>query len=117
MANQINFNIILVIVLLLIIIILLSSIKICRMPLSKLMDSRFIDTRYKYISEPFQSNTIISNPTKDLVLDGLNKIAQNSVNLNLTQTIDQEKQNRQINLLKNQISELENKMNVINQMM
>ena len=111
MANKIDFNIILVITLLLIVIIFLSGIKICRIPFNKLMDSRFIDTKYSYVSEHF-----VTQPTLDPILSKLGDIGKDSIGNVLTQTIDQQKQNRQINILMNQVSSLENKMNVLNQM-
>ena len=110
MSTQIDFNIILVITLLLIVIILLSGVKICKIPLNlnKALNDRFIDTRYNYISEPFD---IVTDPMVYQVGD----IAVDSINQTLTQTVDQEKQNKQINGLMDQISNLENKIKVLDQ--
>ncbi len=112
MSTQIDFNIILVITLLLIVIILLSGVKICKIPLNlnlnKALNDRFIDTRYNYISEPFDIST-------DPMVYDVGDFAFNSINQTLTQTVDQEKQNRQINGLMDQISNLENKIKVLDQ--
>jgi hypothetical protein len=110
--TTVNLNTMLIITFLSIIIIILSSIKICNSPTpvkhKNNIDNRFVDQRYSYISEPFETvpNTI-TKKFGDLADDNFNK--------KLVQTIDQEKQNKNIKELEILIDTLENKINVLSQ--
>jgi hypothetical protein len=111
--TPVNLNIILIITFLLIIIIILSSLKICNNPVKSKninIDNRFVDQRYSYISEPFETL-----PTKDPVIQEFGKLADNNYNKKLLQTIDQEKQNKNIKELEVLIDTLENKIKVLSQ--
>ena len=113
--TTVNLNMILIITFLLIIIIILSSVKICNNPVkSKIisMDNRFMDQRYSYISEPFETLQIATpNPS----IKKFGDLADVNFNKKLTQTIDQEKQNKNIKELEELINTLENKIKVLNQ--
>ena len=88
------------------IIILLSGIKVCKIPYDKASSNgRYIDTRYKYISEPF-----IDTPADPLI-----NLSKDMIEIAYTQSVDQEKQNKRIGELKDQISILENKIKVLDQ--
>jgi hypothetical protein len=89
-----------VISLLLLLIILLSGIKVCNF--SKL-DNRFIDRRYKYISEPFKDE--ISEDALKLL-----KVSDDYMSSNLKKMINEKIEDKKIkNLLKN-TNILESKM-------
>jgi hypothetical protein len=109
MTEKNSIYIILIIVLLLGIIILLSGVKICKIPYDKAsLNGRYIDTRYKYISEPF-----IADPLSKV--DPLIESSIDMIEIAYTQSVDQEKQNKKIGELKDQISILENKIKVLDQ--
>ncbi len=113
MGEKINFNIIIIITLLLIIIILLSGVKICNIPYNKsTSDPRYIDTKYKYISEPFGTDTPI-----DPNVVQIGNLSKTLLERALTQSVDQEKQNKKIGELVTQVSFLENKIKTLDQML
>jgi hypothetical protein len=111
MAEKINFNIIIIITLLLVIIILLSGIKICKVPYNMATShGRYIDTRYKYVSEPFTS------PTLDPTIAKVGDLSKSLLERSLSQSVDQEKQNKKIGELVTQVSFLENKIKYLDKM-
>jgi hypothetical protein len=112
--SSINLNTILVITLLLLVIILLSGVKVCNTTNMNNMnkvkkDVRFIDSRYSYISEPFQV-------TPDPIIKQFGDLTQERIDKTLQKTLDQEKKNLQIYNLKNQVESIENKISVLQQM-
>lgn len=110
--KTINLNTIWIIVLLLLVIIILSGVKVCD---KKLKDnetiSRFINTDYNIISEPFEDQDPIP------VIKKFSELSQKSVDKTLEKTLDQERKNLQISNLKTQIEGLESKLSVLQQMM
>ena len=89
-----------IISLLLLLIILLSGIKVCNVP--KMIESKFIDRKYKYISEPF-----VVEPTE---LNKILRVNDEYVASNLSKIANENIENKKINDLKNKISLLEMKM-------
>ncbi len=111
MAEKINFNIIIIITLLLVIIILLSGIKICNVPYNMATSNeRYIDTRYKYISEPF------AIPTVEPTIAKVGDLSKSLLERALSQSVEQEKQNKKIGELVTQVSFLENKIKSLDKM-
>jgi hypothetical protein len=96
-----DLKIIWVISLLLLLIILLSGIKVCNLSISKL-NNRFIDRRYKYISEPF--NTISDDALKLL------KVSDDYMSSNLQKMINEKIEDKQIKNLSKNTKILESKM-------
>ena len=112
---QVNLNIMLIITFLLIIIIILSSVKICNNHVKSKninIDNRFMDQRYSYISEPFETEQIA---TPDPNIKKFGDLADVNFNKKLKQTTDQEKQNKNIKELEELINTLENKIKVLSQ--
>jgi peptidoglycan hydrolase CwlO-like protein len=107
--TTINLNIVWVIALLLLVIIVLSGVKVCNNPNTTKNDNRFMDSRYSYISEPFEA-------TPDPIVKQFGDLTQQRIDKTLRQTLDQERKNLQITNLKNQIDTLENKITVLQQM-
>jgi hypothetical protein len=113
--SSINLNTIVVITLLLLVIILLSGVKVCNttnmnnMNKVKKDDIRFIDSRYSYISEPFEA-------TPDPIIKQFGDFTQERIDKTLQKTLDQEKKNLQIYNLKSQVESIENKISVLQQM-
>jgi hypothetical protein len=106
--TTINLNIVWVIALLLLVIIILSGVKVCdKKSIKEQTISKFIDTDYNMISEPFEDPLIAK--FGELSQQGINKIKQ--------KTLDQERKNLQINNLKTQIEGIESKILVLQQMM
>ena len=95
-----DLKIIWIISLLLLLIILLSGIKVCN--LSKL-NNRFIDRRYKYISEPF-NNTISDDALKLL------KVSDDYMSSNLKKMINEKIEDKKIKDLSKNTKILESKM-------
>ena len=96
--TTVNLNTMLIITFLSIIIIILSSVKICNNPVKPKninIDNRFVDQRYSYISEPFETETL-PMPTPDQVIRDFGKLVDDNYKKKLLQTIDQEKQNKNI---------------------
>jgi len=112
--TTVNLNTILIITFLLVIIIILSSVKICNNPVKSKnnIDNRFVDQRYSYISEPFEDSPIA---TQEPVIKKFVNLADDNFNKKLVQTIDQEKQNKNIKELEELINTLENKIKVLSQ--
>lgn len=112
--TTVNLNIMLIITFLLIIIIILSSVKICNNPIKfkNNIDNRFVDQRYSYISEPFETLPI---PTSDQIIKDFGKLVDDNYKKKLLQTIDQEKQNKNIKELEELIDTLDNKIKVLSQ--
>jgi len=113
--TTVNLNIILIITFLLIIIIILSSVKICNNPVKSKnidRDNRFVDQRYSYISEPFETEQI-ATPDPDIKKFG--DLADVNFNNKLKQTIEQEKQNKIIKELEESINIIDNKIKVLSQ--
>ena len=112
--TTVNLNTMLIITFLSIIIIILSSVKICNSPSpvkhKNNIDNRFVDQRYSYISEPFETSTI-----PDPNIKKFGDLADTNFNKKLAQTIDQEKQNKNIKELEVLIDTLENKIKFLSQ--
>jgi hypothetical protein len=97
-----DLKIIWVIALLLLLIILLSGIKVCNLSKSNL-NNRFIDRRYKYISEPF-NNTISDDALKLL------KVSDDYMSSNLQKMINEKIEDKKIKDLSKNTKILESKM-------
>ena len=89
-----------IISLLLLLIILLSGVKVCNVP--KMLETKFIDRKYNYISEPF-----VVEPSD---LNKILAVEDEYISSNLAKTLTENKENKKINELKNTISLLEMKM-------
>ncbi len=87
--------------LLLLLIILISGIKVCK--LDKPLYNRFIDRRYKYISEPFDITP--SNNAKKIL-----SVSDDHISSNLKKMINEKTENKKINKLSNNINMMELKM-------
>ncbi len=113
MATVINLNTIMIMSLVVLFIIILSGIKICKVPSNSNQNSKFIDTKYKYVSEPFgdQDQATTLDYSKEI-----GSLANQKFKMTATQITEQLKQNNQINFLTKQIEALENKINVLQQM-
>jgi hypothetical protein len=92
--------IILFLAIILLITIAVSGIKICN--INKALESRFIDRRYKYISEPFDAKSLINDITTD--------VNDNYISSNLSKIAIEKKENKKINELKNSIEMMELKL-------
>lgn len=111
--TNINLNTVWVIALLLLVIIILSGVKICdkksiNSENKEQTISRFLDTDYNYISEPFEVTPVV-----DPILKQFSDLSQKRIEKTMQKTLNQERKNLQINNLKNQIDELENKILVL----
>ena len=95
-----DLKIIWVISLLLLLIILLSGIKVCNLSISK--HNRFIDRRYKYISEPFNT---ISDDALELL-----KVSDDYMSSNLQKMINEKIEDKKIKDLSKNTKILESKM-------
>ncbi len=115
--STINLNTVWVITLLLLVIIILSGVKVCNtnnvnnVSNMKKENTRFMDSRYSYISEPFEAN-LTPNP----IIKQFGDLTQERIDKTLQKTIDQERKNLQIYNLKNQVESIENKIAVLQQM-
>ena len=89
-----------IISLLLLLIIILSGIKVCNVP--KILETKFIDRKYDYISEPF-----VVEPTD---LNKILKVDDEYVASNLSKVSNENLENKKIKELKDTISLLEMKM-------
>jgi hypothetical protein len=89
-----------IISLLLLLIILLSGIKMCNF---KKLDNRFIDRRYRYISEPF--NNKISNNARKIL-----KVSDDYMSSNLKKMINEKIEDKKIKDLLKNTNILESKM-------
>ena len=89
-----------IISLLLLLIILLSGIKVCNVP--RMLETKFIDRKYKYISEPFA--------VEPSDLNKILKVNDEYIASNLSKIATENLENKKINDLKNKISLLEMKM-------
>jgi len=87
--------------LLLLLIILISGIKICK--LDSPLYNRFIDRRYKYISEPFD---IIPSDNAKKILN----VSNNYISSNLQKMTNEKRENKKINKLSDNINMMELKM-------
>ena len=95
-----DLKLIFIISLLLLLIILLSGVKVCNVP--KILETKFIDRKYNYISEPF-----IVEPTE---LNKILKVNDEYVASNLSKIANENLENKKIKELKSTISLLEMKM-------
>jgi hypothetical protein len=87
--------IILFLALILLITIAVSGIKICN--INKALESRFIDRRYKYISEPFE-------------VQMLTEVNDNYISSNLSKIAIEKEENKKIKELKGSIEMMEKKL-------
>jgi hypothetical protein len=89
-----------IISLLLLLIILLSGVKVCNVP--KMLETKFIDRKYNYISEPF-----VVEPTD---LNKILKVNDEYIASNLSKIASENRENKKIKELKDTIDLLEMKM-------
>ena len=126
MLKTVNLNVIIIIVLLLLVIIILSSIKSCENG-DKKDNRRFIDKKYTYVSEPFESDTpvvISEGALPEVSREESNSqevpsiydlLADQEINRQSSLMAAQVKRNLEIQSLTDDISSLENKINVMKQ--
>ena len=86
--TTINLNTVWVIALLLLVIIILSGVKVCNKDnknnSNNIKNDRFMDTKYNYISEPFEVT-----PTTDTIIKQFGDLTQQRIYKTLQQTLDQ----------------------------
>ena len=115
MLKAVNLNVIIIIVLLILVIIILSSIKSCD-NVKKNSTVRFVDQKYTYVSEPFTSENEeepeTNTPSPTSVYDLL---ADKEIYRQGKLVAEQAKRNSEIQTLTDDISSLENKINVMKQ--
>jgi hypothetical protein len=116
--TTINLNTVWVITLLLLVIIILSGVKVCNKDNNTNTiknNNRFVDSRYSYISEPFE---VTPNPTSthEEIIKNFNDLSQERIQKTYNRTLNQERKNLQIKNLTNQVDSIENKILVLQQM-